>query len=346
MFLIILGHFLIFRENGLESASVGVSPFHTGGDYIGLVLLGFAIIGTNLFFLITGYFGSRLRLQKFLGLILITYFWGGLVQVILLALGRISPTVLIHTLIRLPDRYWFMEVYLVLMLACPLLNTFLAGMTLKRKTLLTVIWFLVLCVYDYAHDCTRIGTVNGFSFVWAAFLYVLGNVIRETLEQKPAKTGRTAKALWIYAGSTAVYIAASLFLARTGRYLTLWKFAVSYNNPLVLLASVSFFCLFAEKKGEKGNRAIRFLSGTTIGVYLIHTAPNLELFRFFSLRTGTIPECILFIATVLIGSAAIYLVCAALDALRQRTVHRPASAILRKAEARLDARLREREQSE
>ena len=343
MFFIILGHFLIFRENGLEAASFGSTPVHTDGDYFGLILLGFAIIGTNLFFLITGYFGSKLKLSKILSLILITYFWGGIVQVILLASGRITLTVLVHTLIRLLDRYWFMEVYLVLVLASPLLNAFLKGTTLKQKITLVIVWFLVLCVYGFAHDCTRIGLANGFSFVWAAFMYVVGNVIREIIEQVPAKQGRRAGAGWIYAVSTAGYIAVCFFLTKTGRYTTMWRFAVSYNNPLVVLASVSFFILLAGKKDAKGNRLISFLSGTTIGVYLIHTAPNLELFRFFRLNTDTIPASLLTAAEILLGAALIYLICAVLDRIRQRTVHPPVNRMLQKLEERISGPIRKQD---
>jgi len=335
MFFIVLGHFLIFRESGLEAASFGNTPIHSDGDYIGLILLGFAIIGTNLFFLITGYFGSKLKLSKILSLILITYFWGGIVQAILLASGRITLTILVHTLIRLLDRYWFMEVYLVLVLASPLLNAFLKSTTLKQKITLVIVWFLVLCVYGFAHDCTRIGVANGFSFVWAAFMYVVGNVIREIIEQVPAKIERRARARWIYAASTAVYIAVCFFLTKTNRYTTMWRFAVSYNNPLVVFASVSFFFLFAAKKDAKGNRFIRFLSGTTIGVYLIHTAPNLDIFRFFKLRTDTIPVSLLFVAEILLGSALIYLTCALLDTIRQHTIHPPVNRLLQKLEERI-----------
>ena len=336
MFFIILGHFLIFRQDGLEKFSLNAAPAATRGDYTGLVLLGFAIIGTNLFFLITGYFGSKLKPAKLLDLILVMYLWGGLVQAILLAARRITLSTMLHTLLLLPDRYWFMEVYLVLMLATPVLNAFLARAGLKQKLFLLGAWFLILCVYSFTHDCTRIGAANGFSFIWAAFLYAAGNALREVSEKR--KKDHRSAALAVYAASTILYIAVCIALAAGGKHGKLWKFAVSYNNPLVLASAVSFFWLFACRKEVRENRAVTLLAGATLGVYLIHTAPNLNLFSRIALRTDTVKGCLVLAGAAVLGSAAIYLVCATLDLLRQKTVSPPVLRLLKKATERLETR--------
>ena len=74
MVMIIMWHFLLYRENGLLQAANGQLVISNGYDCIPIILMGVVIIGTNIFFLISGYFGIRFRISKFIELIIITYF--------------------------------------------------------------------------------------------------------------------------------------------------------------------------------------------------------------------------------------------------------------------------------
>lgn len=319
MYLIIVGHFLIYREDGLLIAKEGQSIIGCIGDYASVVMMGFSIVGTNLFFLISGFFGIRFRLSKFAEIILITYLYGGLIELFLLLSGEIGVGTFLFCMVVLLEKYWFIEVYLVLMIASIILNSFVQNATQKQYDAVVVLGFLLLCFYGYVHDCTRIGVSQGFSVVWASYLYLIGARIRTININK----GIIKLLYW---GGTISFVLASIGIAAIGKWELFWKFEIAYNNPLVLISSVGLFLLFSTSKeverSAMANKMTRWLAGATIGVYLIHIAPNLNLFQRVSVlpRLDSVFGIICFVIYVLVGAIIVYLVCALIDILRQFTL--------------------------
>ena len=318
MFFIVVGHFLIYRQNGIalakEGQAIGTSRF----ECLSIILMNIVIIGTNIFFLISGYFGIHFKIKRFIELVFITYFYGGVIELFLLWKGEISFNTFIFSLVTLIEKYWFIEVYLLLMLMSVVLNIFIVHITEKLMNSVIIVGFIVLCIYGYIHDCSRIGVSQGFSIIWANYLYLVGAKIR-TIKIKRIPV------VIIYLCSTIIYIGISLCITFFGKWELYWSFSIAYNNPLVFISSVMMFLLFCSAKNSnnvKANKIIHFFSSTTIGVYLIHTAPNLNLFQRVDINydMDSVGGASMFFIIVIGGSGLVYIICSLIDFLRQRKI--------------------------
>ncbi len=99
----------------------------------------FAVVGVNLFFLLTGYFNSAFSWKKWFQIVCIFYLYSGLIQLVGLFLGKVSLGLgMIKSIIYPFSNYWFMAVYVILMFSKPLLNLIIDTMIKEMYVLYTV----------------------------------------------------------------------------------------------------------------------------------------------------------------------------------------------------------------
>lgn len=150
-----------------------------------IVMNAFVIVSVNVFFLISGYFGIKLRTQKIKKLLEEVLFYSVAIYAVCVLLGAEKLTlknILKYTVLSI-NNYWFVIVYLALMFVSPALNRAVDYLKESNCEVQGLgIMFFCLCVYGYVFSngfSEYIGINNGYSLIFTSFLYITGRVINE-----------------------------------------------------------------------------------------------------------------------------------------------------------------------
>ena len=249
MIFIVAHHFLI------ASGNINYySPTLCGGEFAN----SFLVCGVDCFILISGYFGIKCNVYKFLKivfLILLTVF----IEYILATIPATSRFINLHYAVYhivplFKDTNWFIPSYIGLMLLSPILNKALEHASSKELTVWTAA-MTVLCLYSYFFSITPVDT-TGYNLIQFIYLYILGRFLKHIGNDINAPR---AAAMYI-CGSLAAY--AVSVLVKPGFT------AFAYNSPQILIASSGLFLLFSKIKLR--SNAVNIAASTTFCVFLIH----------------------------------------------------------------------------
>lgn len=241
---------------------------------IGGFLEPFFIIGVNLFFILSGYFQIRFSWKKCLVITLTMYVYMFFIQLFGLFTGfNTLNTELIRRFILSFESYWFLEVYIIIMLLSPLLNLIIEHSDKRMGKYFFLICLVFFSAYAFLIDSKYLGVNRGYSLVFACCMYLTGAFIkRGYILERLNSAKKSFLSYVIFSGLNALIIVLSIALIRTGRIAGVM---LSYNNPLVVLASVSFFCVFTKlnfNENSKFSIFVRFVSKNVLGVYIIHSS--------------------------------------------------------------------------
>lgn len=276
--LFIVLHHLTINNIGLSEIENGVNmqllPQYLSTSFVDV----FFIIGVNLFFLISGYFSIKLKPRKILILMFKVYIYWILSVLIGMACGLISFSSALEGVkycVIAISKYWFILIYMMLCLFAPALNA-IAELIVKKRgegvAFFVFISTLFFCVIGFVADYFYpiMGTNNGYSVIWASVPYLYGRII---YFKKDAL--KNSSLFWFVAFillSLANYAVIAPLIA-TGHGKIAWHF-YGYNNPLVIMSSISFFMIFLSMKpvkNQKACKAISFIARNTLAVYLLHS---------------------------------------------------------------------------
>ena len=280
-----------------------------------------AVVAVNTFVLISGYFGIRLRADRFMGLLFQSVFYIMGVYLVLVAIGWevFSVAHFARCLSPLdPSGGWFIPVYIGLMLLSPILNTFVTQT--GEKNLLGVIVALLLMQSVFGWGIDHLKVSAGYSLFSFILLYLIGQYIRLYPETFATK-GKTSLYLGIYLGIALLnalipYLASTLPLLfpsiprNLGNNGTITAITLAYSSPLNIIGAVCLFITFSRLKIQ--SLLINWVASSVLAVYLIHCNEHLihhfiAFVRQLSLYpTGTFLVYLLgFLIVVFIGSILI-----------------------------------------
>lgn len=251
------------REELLSSPLLG---------YLQLTAEALCVVAVNVFLLISGYFGIRLRGQGLLGLIFQSSFYGVIAFFLLWAITPgmgFSPGYLLKLSLPLTSEGgWFLPVYVGLMLLSPLLNRALEQLSTRELGRYLLLYYGLHTVWVFGFK--SMDGMDGYSVFSFIGIYLLGAFLRRTQARWQAIPGW--KFLLSYVGislaSALLYLVISLLTGLSlQRGLLPWAF-ISYASPLVIAAAVSLFLYFARQQFYIP--LINAIGGSTLGVYLIH----------------------------------------------------------------------------
>lgn len=268
MFMVVLVH---YNNDAMGKAFSYVTP-GTLNYYFVYFMESLAIIGTNGFVLLTGYFSwkkTSVSLRKPIGLLMYVVAYNLLFFVIDILLLQ-KPFSIAYFVSCFVPRNWYITLYIALMFVSPFINVLVKQV--KKKTYLRMLGVLfLLCsvwptILDVVHlnvgiDLSGMNTVSnsgassGYSLVNFILLYMIGAAIsRFDL--------LTHKLRW----DVFVYLILSIIICMQQLVLGAgW----SYANPFVIMSCVSFFNIF--RKLHLSSKLINVVSGASLGVFLIHT---------------------------------------------------------------------------
>lgn len=214
--------------------------------------------------LITGWFGISDFFKGFLKIIVETLFWSLISYSFLVIMCENSFS--IKSLIKSIDfrSNWFVISYLMLLLVAPIIEKSLLGITystLKKWIILLSIFNIIfVLILNHLNN-------NGYNVVQFIFLYYIARFLRLSKNKLWLKKWCRYSFL-IYIGLSSILTIGFIILYDLGKtpMSIVW---FGYNNPLVILASISVFVMFAMIKIQSS--MINLVSKGVFGVFVLHT---------------------------------------------------------------------------
>ena len=220
----------------------------------------------NAFVLISGYWGLRPTLKKYLLLDIPVIIYCIIASVIIDGFQNFHFTYFIPTI---TNKYWFLTQYFLLYITSPILNKYIENT--NQKTLLTTILMggAVFVVVPSILHITYIGE-RGMDFINFSLIYLIGRYIKIYDINISLKKGFS------------LYLITSLIIL----FLVLWagyKNGVNkgwrinyyaYNTILVYLQTLGFFFIF--KNLNFKSKIINYLSPSFFYIYIIHSNPSVR----------------------------------------------------------------------
>lgn len=226
-------------------------------------------ISINVFMLISGYYGIKLRIKSFMGMVGMVMFYSiasTAVTYFLTGGGNLNGALSGLLPISHNYYYWFASCYFFLMMLSPLLNKGLASLS-DRQYIWVVIGIIYMnCVSGWLMRNYFINS-TGFSTMQLIFMYVLGNAVRRL------KWAEIISMRWL----VVIYFATSIFSMADGKIPYINTLG-GYNNPVDVVKSVAVFCIFM--KLTISSQWINRVSSCVFACYLLQEgALGLELYK-------------------------------------------------------------------
>ncbi len=255
----ILAAFMILTVH-MDGASLGLPRPDTdwsAGEWWQTMFEAFAIIGVNLFVLISGYFGIRPTRGRIANYLIVCGFYsiGIFLLVSCLKPSTFTPDNAVDAVLFISRTdLWFVRDYFLLMLVCPLVNPGLETLNRRNLNLLMLALVAINCYFGWLWG----GVVNptGYNLMQMLFMYVTGAWLRRT----PVST---TVCLVLYVVAEGAIVGSACVMAPLKAY--------AYNSPAVVLASISCFGIFRNLSFT--SRVVNIAAAGTFAVYLVHKNP-------------------------------------------------------------------------
>lgn len=287
-------------------------------------------IGVNCFVLISGYFMAT---SQFKGKNLVSYFaqtwFYSILFFLLLALTGISSKPLRMDTVGSAlfpvsmSEYWFMTAFISLYFCIPILNYIIRH--ISRKALLTIIivtvfiWSILptFSIFLYKKP------FNSNNLTWFITLYFIAAYIRlypHPVLKKPRR--HLLFSVLLYISVFCISFLLILLSKKVDYYEKELDYFCSMQTLPVLLCALELFIGFRGMR-LRPSRWINTISSTTLGIYLIHDNPYVREFLWdnlltkwdFSAQMPVFLHCFIVVAVL-------FPLCALLDLLRQKTIHK------------------------
>ncbi|NDV78425.1 acyltransferase family protein [Dysgonomonas sp. 511] len=307
MFLIVLLHL------------VASSPMH-GMNASGIFISSFLFIAVNCFILISGFFGIRATFKGFFKLYLTCVFYSLAILIIFsVCNNEYDIKSIIYSFFPFSrSGMWFVTSYIILFLLSPMLNKVVDNCTKREFVILLGAWGIVTFYFGYFwNEGINVSGYNAVNFI---FLYLIGRFIALYI------AGNKSRAFYM-----GMYILFSLITAGIGlaiyHFMALgihfdtgirWvrQFALSYNNPFIIVAAISFFLFF--RKFRFSSKTVNWAASSCLPIYLIHE--NSHISQYIHQLTGRLAPVIesewLYVIFLFFLAAFIVITCILIDKVR------------------------------
>ncbi|AMB99865.1 hypothetical protein AWM75_07750 [Aerococcus urinaehominis] len=299
----------------LSQTTVGSANYYL--TYLGESL---AIIGVNLFVLLTAYFmagKTSIQLIKPLRVLALSLFYAITIYAVAVATGLYPHRADYLNQALMPHLYgeqWFVRCYLLLYLLVPFINRLLNGLRKSAYHKLLTIWLLAFPVFSSFYEET-FSRLNGYGILHFITIYLLGYYIRVHYPGQPqAKVNRW----WWLAGYLACALATfaeamthQYYDGGTGR-------AWSYDYIFNVAGAVCFFMFMQQVRWQSPlvKKVINQLAGFAFAVYLIHNDAFIRQWLYQDLfQTPAFHQAnpFLFVGHLILTVAGIYLLCSLIE---------------------------------
>ena len=268
----------------------------------------------NCFILISGYFGIKPTIKKFLNLEIPVIVYGIIAYVLF---DRNSFGGAIHAVLPvLSKSYWFFTSYFMLLLAAPFLNDFVDKASRKNHRIAVLIALLFFVLIP-SFSPFRLSEARGMDFVFFSVLYLIGRYLGKYNLHLSLK-----HSMLTYTFTTILCFSLTMILAYQFGINRGWKSPFyAYNNILVLLQSIGLFYIFKNiKVDEKWDRVINYLSPSFFFTYIIHENPKVHFLLYGWIGSESVYYSTNFILHTIGWSMVIFITCILIDIVIRRLI--------------------------
>lgn len=216
------------------------------------------VLGVNLFVLISGYFNIRLSWKSILSLAGMVLFY----QIVEIAVAHfvfdtpITLKIIVDALLPMSRKkgvYWFVSCYMMLMLLSPFINIILAKTTKQQYLLMLGILLYLSCFSGWIVNNEI--NYSGYSLFHLITIYAVGDAVNRF------KLADKIRCRWW----VVIYVLATVAIP----FLTFYhpSKTLRYNNPMVIVASVSLFIILTNLKFY--SKTVNTLATYMFPVYLL-----------------------------------------------------------------------------
>ena len=225
-------------------------------------------VGVNTFILISGWFGIRSRLSRFVEFIFQIYFLEVLLYAMMKVLG-LTGTIGIDGWIELfffrYGTYWFIKAYIMLYIFAPLLNAFVENCSRKQLQFFLISFYVVQTIYGFYINIGWFS--NGYSPMSFMGLYLLARYMR----LYPSWFAKFDKSVDITLYFLVSLITALCSLSMTYFFGKVGTVLFQNSCPLMIISSVYFFLYFTKISFQ--NNYVNWVSASCFAAYLVHCSP-------------------------------------------------------------------------
>ncbi|WP_157784290.1 acyltransferase family protein [Treponema primitia] len=255
----------------------------------------FFVVAVNCFVLISGYFSIKASWKGFIHLYIFctSYYLGfGILD----SLNIINPhsfgivelkRIIISFFPFTHSGNWFLQVYFCLFVISPLLNKLISLFNkYKHISCLVILTIVNIWVGFYAINPMPNNSnpnANGYNIMHFVYLYFIGRYIYLYLSTEY----KIKSYLLIYILLSLILSALILLVSKLeiNDWYVLKLNSLNYNNPLILLSSISLFLVF--RKFKVMNKKINWLAKSALAVFIIHTSiPYGNIFQYLNSKFG------------------------------------------------------------
>lgn len=253
---------LIFHFNGWL---VGGLPKYFDVDHVSAfrisqaVIESFSCICVNMFIVISGYFGLRLK-------------WQSILRMCFLLLSIHVPfyfiscffldtpfefKVFLRKFLIISNGGYFIQCYLMLMLLSPVINAFIDNKDKKVGVSFT----FVLVMVEFWFDCITHTDYMGFHYGYSVMHFIVVYMVARYIFVCRDYLLAFKRLYWICAYFLCTIIILAMYI---GGVNYVWQ----YSNPLIIISAVCSFIPFIYKSYT--NKWINWVAQSTLAVYIIH----------------------------------------------------------------------------
>lgn len=321
MLMIITLH--IIGKGGMLSSA---QNFTIKGELVWIIEI-LCYCSVNCYALASGYTGinsNQNKINQIISLWIQVVFYSVLGELVYILINFGQPISLVSIIKAcmpvITSKYWYFTAYFGMFLFIPILNGIIKEFnkeTLKKGFIYSL---LVFCVLSSFMSIESMGLLNGYSFLWLCFMYLVGAYLKhyglfENYNRKNFLMGYFLCSLLVWLSKIIIGMFTNLIVGEV-LYATIF---VDYNNLLIVFASICLLGFFVKVPiSEKYEKIIRVLSLHTFGVYIIHLTPVIyELFsgRFVNFLNYNV---FLMVISIILSSMVIFLLCTCTDLLRHK----------------------------
>ena len=146
-----------------------------------------AIVGVNVFILISGWFGIRPTVKRFTGFLFqIAFFSIGIWGIcVLLGVEKSSIKAIACNLFLLTRGHWFIKAYIALFFLAPILNAYVRQATLRQLGIFLIIFYAFQTIWGWTNSApfVQLG-YSAFSFIG---LYILASYLSKRHQITPPR---------------------------------------------------------------------------------------------------------------------------------------------------------------
>lgn len=306
MLMVLLLHYFIHGE--VLHNFMGVSPFN---QIIIAIVESVCIIAVNVFVLISSFFLSEKKdtkrniIKTYIELWVTNFF----ISLLLIFYKQTDFSLTIIFKIFFPflsQNYWFIDAYLLLLFLIPYLSKMLGVFNKKDLQKLITLLFLINSIFSMIPYIT-VGLNTANSLVWFMNLFIIIYYIKKYNINFSQQRLRILIVICIAILSCFVYLLLKI------KGLNAAMFILRYNNPIILVYSLSIFMTFKNSNFIKNGflkKSILFFSTTSLYVYLITENPFVRNFLWNDVfNANFLIESNLYILFVILSCLLIYILC-------------------------------------